>query len=144
MKMNMKDMITFGSIVKFRDGRLAVALRDIDPEKDPHTYIFYGLKQLSTSYVNRGGIIRLDAYDDNLNSKEGGGLSSYDIMAIAAPVYRGFNGSRMAVEFIKTMFGFVLEDDISWIWKREDVIEVTMEAVEKKFGCKVKIVKEEN
>ena len=135
--MNMKDMITFGSVVKFRDGRLAVALRGIDPKEDPNTYKFYGLKELSTTYINRGGIISLDAYDDDLNSKEGGKLSMYDIMAIAAPVYE-------AVEFIKVMFGFVSEDDIVWAWKREDVIEVTMEAVEKKFGCKVKIVKEEN
>lgn len=142
--MNMKDMITFGSVVKFRDGRLAVALRDIDPKEDHYTYKFYGLKELSTTYVNRGGIICLDAYDDNLNSKEDGGLSMYDIMAIAAPVYCGFNGSRMAVELIKIMFGFLSEDDILWNWKREDVIEVTMDAVEKKFGCKVKIVKEEN
>lgn len=142
--MNMKDMITFGSIVKFRDGRLAVALRDIDPEKDPHTYIFYGLNGTSFTIVSRTGIISLDAYDDCLNNKEGGILSRYDIMAIAAPVYCGFNGSRMAVEFIKTMFGFVSEDDISWIWKREDVREVTMAEVEEQFGCKIKIVKEEN
>lgn len=142
--MNMKDMITFGSVVKFRDGRLAVALRNINPKDDTNTYKFYGLKELSTTYVNRGGIIRLDAYDDNLNSKEGGRLSSYDIMAIAAPVYYPFNGSKEAAELIKIMFGFLSEDDISWDWKREDVIEVTMEAVEEKFGCKVKIVKEEN
>lgn len=135
--MNMKDMITFGSVVKFRDGRLAVALRDINPKDDHYTYKFYGLKELSTTYVNRGGIIRLDAYDDNLNSKEGGGLSSYDIMAIA-------NNDFGYVELIKIMFGFLSEDDILWNWRREDVIEVTMEAVEKKFGCKVKIVKEEN
>lgn len=135
--MNMKDMITFGSVVKFRDGRLAVALRDINPKEDHYTYKFYGLKELSTTYVNRGGIIRLDAYDDNLNSKEGGGLSMYDIMAIA-------NNDFDYVELIKIMFGFLSEDDILWNWKREDVIEVTMKAVEKKFGCKVKIVKEEN
>lgn len=134
--MNMKDMITFGSVVKFRDGRLAVALRDINPKDDHYTYKFYGLKEL-TSTVNNGGIVCLDAYDDNLNSKEGGALSRYDIMAIA-------NNDFGYVELIKIMFGFVSEDDILWNWKREDVIEVTMEAVEKKFGCKVKIVKEEN
>lgn len=142
MKMNMKDTITFGSIVKFRDGRLAVALRDIDPKSDSHTYVFYGLNGTDFTIVSRTGIISLDAYDENLNNE--GGLSRYDIMAIAAPVYCAFNGSRAAVELIKIMFGLKSEDDISWIWKREDVIEVTMEAVEKKFGCKVKIVKEEN
>ena len=142
--MNMKDMITFGSVVKFRDGRLAVALRDIDPKEDHNTYKFYGLKESSTTYVNKGGIICLDAYDDDLNSKEGGMLSMYDIMAIAAPVYCAFNGSKEAAELIKIMFGFASGDDIVWAWKREDVIEVTMKAVEDKFGCKVKIVKEEN
>jgi hypothetical protein len=143
--MNMKDMITFGSVVKFRDGRLAVALRDIDPKENHNTYKFYGLKDLTPSTVSINGIISLDAYNNDLNNKECGELlSRYDIMAIAAPVYCAFNGSKEAAELIKIMFGFVSEDDIVWTWKREDVIEVTMDAVEKKFGCKVKIVKEEN
>ena len=135
--MKMKDMITDGTVVKFRDGRLAVLLRDINPKEDRYTYKFYGLKEL-TSTVNNGGIIGLDAYGNDLNVKEGGGLSSYDIMAIAGE--ERFN----LKDTIRIMFGFVSEDDIVWDWKREDVIEVTMEAVEKKFGCKVKIVKEEN
>lgn len=147
--MNMKDMITFGSIVKFRDGRLAVALRRIDPKESHYKYVFYGLNDMS-SVVSRAGIINLDEYDDNLNIKEGDALSKYDIMAIADPSYviggpsYVIGGPRIAVEVIKAMFGFVTEDEILWNWKREDVIEVTMEAVEKKFGCKVKIVKEEN
>lgn len=142
--MNLKDMITFGSVVKFRDGRLAVALRDLDPLKS-NIYVFYGLNNTLTSTVNKNGIISLNAYDDCLNNKEGGVLSRYDIMAITNPNFghHSCGGSRIAAELIKVMFGFVSEEDIHWDWKREDVIEVTMEAVEEKFGCKVKIVKEE-
>lgn len=135
--MNLKDMITFGSVVKFRDGRLAVAMHGINPEEDPDTYKFYGLNELPSPYVNRNGIIKLDDYDDDLNNKEGGILSKYDIMAITHDHF-SFKG------IMQIMFRFISEEDIIWDWKREDVIEVTMEAVEKKFGCKVKIVKEEN
>lgn len=135
--MNMKDMITGGTIVKFRDRRLAVAMHGINPKEDPDTYTFYGLNELPSPYVNRNGIIKLYAYDDHLNSKEGGELSKYDIMAIAHDHF-SFKG------VMQIMFGFMSEEDIHWDWKREDVIEVTMEAVEKKFGCKVKIVKEED
>lgn len=150
--MSLKGMIRNGTVVKFRDGRLAVALKDINPKDDPNTYKFYGLKAL-TSAVNIGGIIRLDAYDDNLDAKEAGGLSihKYDIMAITNDyccltendILWDWKCENIIKEFMQIMFGFLSEDDILWDWKREDVIEVTMEAVEKKFGCKVKIVKEE-
>lgn len=137
--MNLKDMITGGTIVKFRDGRLAVAMHGINPKDDPNIYKFYGLKELiSISSVSRGGIIRLDAYDDCLNSKEGGGLSSsYDIMAIAHDHF-SFK------DIMRIMFGFMSEDDIFWDWERKEIKELTMAEVEEKFGCKVKIVKEEN
>lgn len=136
--MNLKEMITDGTIVKFRDGRLAVALKGIDPKDDPDAYIFYGVREFESA-ISRGGIIRLDSYDDHLDAKEVNELptTSYDIMAIKNSrfYYKGF---------IRILFGFGSEEDILWDWKREDVIEVTMEAVEEKFGCKVKIVKEEN
>lgn len=136
---NLKELIRSGTVVKFRDGRLAVAMSSINPKDDPSTYKFYGLKELiSISSVSRGGIVRLDDYDDNLDNKETGGLlSSYDIMAIS-------NASFSFKDLMRIMFGFMSEEDICWDWKREDVIEVTMESVEKKFGCRVKIVKEEN
>lgn len=134
---NLKELICSGTVVKFRDGRLAVAMSSINPKDDPNTYKFYGLKELiSISSVSRGGIIRLDAYDDNLDNKEGGRLSIYDIMAIS-------NDHFSFKDIMRIMFGFVSEEDIRWDWQREEVIEVTMEAVEEKFGCKVKIVKEE-
>lgn len=133
---NLKELICSGTVVKFRDGRLAVAISSIDPEEGPTTYTFYGLDEL-LSCVNRNGITRLDAYNDNMDDKVGGILSSYDIMAIS---YDAFSFK----DLIRIMFGFMSEEDICWDWKREDVIEVTMEAVEEKFGCKVKIVKEED
>lgn len=135
--MNLKELICTGTVVKFRDGRLAVAMNSINPKEDPNNYKFYGLKEL-TSTVNNGGIVCLDAYDDNLDNKETGGLlSSYDIMAIS-------NDFFSFKDLIRIMFGFMSEEDIYWDWRRKDVIEVTMDAVEEKFGCKVKIVKEEN
>lgn len=135
--MNLKEeLIHSGTVVKFRDRRLAVALNGINLKEDYNTYKFYGLKEL-TSTVSKGGIINLDAYDDHLDYKEGDKLSSYDIMAIS-------NDPRSFKDIIRIMFGFVSENDIRWDWRREEVKEVTMKEVEKKFGCKVKIVKEEN
>lgn len=130
--MNLRDMITDGTVVKFRDGRLAVAFRDIDPIDDHYRYVFYGLSEVSPNCISKCGIIILDAYDDNLNTE----LSKYDIMAVTKDYFS-------LKDFMRIIFGFVSEDNISWDWEREEVKEVTMSEVEEKFGCKVKIVKEE-
>lgn len=136
-KKHLKELIRIGTVVKLRDGRLAVAMNGINPKDDFDTYKFYGLKEL-TSTVSKGEIINLDAYNDHLDYKEGGGLlSSYDIMAVS-------NDLVSFKDIMRIMFGFVSGDDMHWDWEREEIKEVTMEEVEEKFGCKVKIVKEEN
>lgn len=133
--MSLKGMITDGTVVKFRDGRLAVALKDISPKDNYNTYKFYGLKDL-TGIVNKGGIICLDSYDDHLDDKKiGDQLSKYDIMAITTDHF-------CFKDLIRIMFGFVSANDILWSWEREVIREVTMAEVEEKFGCKVKIVNE--
>lgn len=67
---------------------------------------------------------RLDGYTDDLLEKDQ--HSEYDIMKVYEQIH-----------CIPIPFGC-----LELIWQREETKEVTMEDIEKKFGCKVKIVNE--
>jgi hypothetical protein len=144
--MTKKD-IERGDLVLLRDGRVCVVWKDMD---DPNKgLVLYGKTgspigffDLSPKYA-LGKVIHLDDYKDDLtDSDKSLKNSDYDIMAIRKTADLGL---KYSVPFIfNVLFLYGPSDRIFWDWEREEVKEVTMAEVEEKFGCKVKIVKEES
>ena len=122
------------TVVLLRDGRLGVVM---DDEKGEGLKIF-GCNGTRTA-LNLNGLVRTRRYDENLYFKPGDNDEinrDYDIMAIYDSYYIS------PLELKRILFGLLDPSDIAWDWKRE-VKEVTMADIEELFGCKVKIVKEE-
>lgn len=129
-----KKLDTEWTVVLLRDGRLGVVM---DDEKGEGLKIF-GCNNARTA-LNLNGLVRVERYDENLYFKPGDDDDinrNYDIMAMINLYY--INSSALK----KILFGVKDPFEIAWDWKREEVKEVTMEDIEKTFGCKVKIVKE--
>jgi hypothetical protein len=146
--MTKKD-IERGDLVLLRDGRVCVVWKDMDdPNKGLTLYgktnSSMGFFDLGTNKIALGKVAHLFDYYDGLTSSNDGSFDVYDIMAIRKTADLGL---KYSVPFIfNTLFNHddAKADGIFWDWKREEVKEVTMAEVEEKFGCKVKIVKEES
>ena len=74
--------------------------------------------------IGYNGFVCLSAYNAYLEMKNRS-LSEFDIVKI-------YNTICSLTE--------VADEDLSLLWQRQEVKEVTMAEVEEKFGCKVKIV----
>jgi hypothetical protein len=132
--MTKKD-IKKGDIVLLEDGRRCIVMPDInDPNKRLVLYGVLNLHNIVLCFDKLFGIIAsLHYYDDDLTDNNG-----YTIMAVR----------KNPIGSAACLFEMLTNDSIDkdrfyWDWKREEVKEVTMAEVEEKFGCKVKIVKEE-
>lgn len=133
--MTKKD-IKEGAIVLLKDGRRCIVMPDITDE-----LVLYGLHNLRNPFCSDcytrpfGKVSRVDNYRDDLTTLDD---DVYTIMAVRS------NPITTASSLFKILTSNSIDkDDIIWDWKREEVKEVTIAEVEEKFGCKVKIVKEE-
>lgn len=139
--MTKKD-IARGDLVLLRNGRICIVWKDVDdPNKgltlygkinSPFTFFLEPSPKISI-----GKVIHLYDYHDDLTTS----ANDYDIMAIRKTSDCGL---KFSVPFIfDALFYSENFDSLCWDWQREEIKEVTMAEVEEKFGCKVKIVKEE-
>lgn len=134
-----KKYIKEGDIVLLKDGRRCIVMPDTDNSNNE--LALYGILKIYNPFFpdfnNLFGIItHFDYYNDDLMPSDGD--SGYTIMAVRDnPIT-----TASCLFKILTSNSIVDIDDIIWDWKREEIKEVTMSEVEEKFGCKVKIVKE--
>lgn len=143
--MTKKD-IKEGDIVLLKDGRRCIVMPYID---DPNRGLaLYGILNLYNSFLANcnpaykkifGVIASLNKYYNDDLTPPSDGDDRYTIMAVR----------KNPVESAAYLFEMLTNDSIYkdryyWDWKREEIKEVTMSEVEEKFGCKVKIVKEED
>lgn len=139
--MTKKD-IRRGDLVLLRDGRICVVLKDAD---DPNKGLtLYGKLNSPFTFflepnpkISIGKVIHLYHYYDDLTTSK-----DYDIMAVRKTSDIDL---KFSVPFIFNLIFYSSKEPnrIFWDWQREEVKEITMAEVEEKFGCKVKIVKEE-
>lgn len=135
-----KKYIKEGDIVLLKDGRRCIVMPNANDPNDG--LVLYGVLNLSNPFLancNRpfGIVSCIDSYNDDLTTS--GGDDRYTIMAVREnPI------AAASCLFEMLTNDSINEDRYYWDWKREEVKEVTMAEVEKKFGCKVKIVKEED
>ena len=142
-------------IVEFRNGRLAVVLPESE-ERDEKALGLY-----SRAYAFSSLIIEVCDYNDDLILKYTTHSSDLDIMKVLKyskfeenPTFSHGSYMRLITDLVirrgldwSSFKTFNIEDRLipfGWTWEREEVKEVTMDDIEKKFGCKVKIVKEED
>lgn len=130
--MTKKD-IGAGDVVLLRDGRTCMVMPVINDANNK--LALYG-KRIWIGETAISIIASLDGYTDDLIDPDG--LCCLDIIAVR----------KLAVHpaYPKVVFDILYSrcdpDNICWDWKRGEIKEVTMADVEEKFGCKVKIVKE--
>lgn len=119
-KFTMND-IKNGMLVKFRNGKIAIALRNLYNGTDRFVTVGDGCESVSTNFSN---------YDkENLVYSES---RDYDIMEVRSPsVYP--NLSDVSNEFSEQKY-------YSIAWKREEPKELTVAQLEEILGYKVKIV----
>ena len=142
--MNKKD-IERGDLVLLRDGRICVVIGDMD---DPNKGLtLYGKTNSSLGFfdlnpkIALGKVIHLNDYNYDLTISND--YKDYDVMAIRKT--SNYN-LKYSVTFIFDHLFYSKEySSLFWDLEREEVEvkEVTMAEVEEKFGCRVKIVKEE-
>lgn len=142
--MTKKD-IKAGDIVLLKDGRRCIVMPDIDDSNNG--LALYGVLKICPSFLpdfsKRIGIItHLDYYDDDLTHLDG--YIGYTIMAFRDNPIAAASCLFEILTNDTTDKNCYYESRYYWDWKREEVKEVTMADVEEKFGCKVKIVKEES
>ena len=136
-------------VVELRDGRLAVVL-PVSEELDEK-----GLGLYSRAYTYIPRIVYAVNYNDDLTyNTEDENLSDADIMKVLK--YRIISSHEAYMRLITDIVirrgsnwddfkTFNMKDRLKpfgWTWEREEVKEVTMDDIEKQFGCKIKIVKE--
>lgn len=92
-------------------------------------YIIVPAANETICLVNQMGWISIYDYDEKLKSVYN---NKFDIDAIILCNFP-FN--------LDCLFN---DNKVEIIWERDDVLEVTMKEIEAKFGCRVKIVKEQN
>jgi hypothetical protein len=137
--MTKKD-IKAGDIVLLKDGRQCIVMPNIhDPNKE---LALYGVLNLRNPFLvgcdKSFGIITSlnNYYNDDLTTLDD---DVYTIMAVRKnPITSAYCLFEMLTN------KNIDKDRYYWDWKREEVKEVTMAEIEEKFGCKVKIVKEES
>lgn len=118
--MTRSDLKIF-DIVKTRCGQVLIILPNSICDSGKGTY----------SEESCGCQEYLSSYSEDLKYKNG---SSKDIVAIR----------KDSSAWRSCGIYFENKDSIEdWTWEREEIKQVTMADVEEKFGCKVKIVKEE-
>lgn len=128
--MTKKD-IEAGDLVLLRDGRVCIVRKEEDG-----VLLLYG----KPYYVSYPAITRINKLDNYNNDLTDGDYHKYDIIAVSKRSGTLFLGNYL----IDILLSKVTLSDVFWDWEREKVKEVTMSEVEEKFGCKVKIIKEEN
>jgi len=112
--MTIKDLKT-GMFVVCRDDTLRLVLRN------------------TLISLNGGGGVTVDDYENNMEHL---GQSAYDIMEVYAEpqcVYLGAN-----LTFWMTHKRILEHAEL--LWKRKHILEVTMDDIEEKYGCKVKVI----
>lgn len=142
--MTKKD-IKAGDIVLLKDGRRCIVM--------PNTYdsnnelVLYGMADLShtllascnPAFKKIFGVIASfnKYYNDDLTPSDDD--DRYTIMAVRS---NPITSANCLFEMLTN--NLIHKDRFYWNWKREEIKEVTMSEVEEEFGCKVKIVKEED
>lgn len=136
-KMMTKKDIKAGDIVLLKDGRRCIVMPNIqDPNKE---LVLYGVLNLRPTFIASNcirpfGIVSIvDNYNDDLTPFSGD--NGYTIMAVRRNPFA-------VASCLFEMLTDYSKDCYYWDWEREEIKEVTMKEVEEKFGCKVKIVKE--
>ena len=139
-------------IVELRDGRLAVVL----PISEVHCYE-EALGLYSRAYTHIPRIADVSEYNDDL--KYNSWSSNTDIMKVLKYSQIKENSTFSYEAYIRMLSDIIIRrglywDDfktfenqlnpLGWTWERDEVKEVTMDDIEKQFGCKIKIVKEVN
>jgi len=139
-------------IVELRDGRFAVVL-PVSEEPDEKALGLY-----SRSYVFTPLIFDVSSYNDDLTFSNS---PDFDIMKVFKyskfeenPIFSHGAYMRLVTDIVirrginfdyfKTVNIKDRLKPLGWTWEREEIKEVTMDDIEKQFGCKIKIVKEEN
>lgn len=144
-------------IVELRDGRLAVILPTSENPKEENLALY------SRVYVSANPqLIRVDEYNDLLYPVgfDDEIADNYVIMKVlkysrvrAQLQFRYSPYMRMITDIVirrglcwDDFKDFNMKERLKphdWTWVREECKEVTMADIEEKFGCKVKIIKEE-
>ena len=133
--MTKKD-IKEGDIVLLRDGRTCMVMPVINDTNN--RLALYG-KRMWIGETAISIIVSLEGYTDDLIDPDG--LCCLDIIAVRKSFTFPISDPKVVFNILYSRCD---PDNVYWDWKREEVKEVTMKEVEEKFGCKVKIVKEEN
>lgn len=119
--MKLSDLET-GMIVTLRNGEEYVVFRN-----------FSDLYTVATSIICNGrSWNNLCYYSDDMKCSSGCLENMHDIVKVEIP-YHPFSFFNLERE----------RERRKLLWKEESVKEVTMTEIEEKFGCKVKIVKED-
>lgn len=140
-----KKDIKAGDIVLLKDGRRCIVTPNIDYPNEGLT--LYGMADLShtllascnPAFKKIFGVIASfnKYYNDDLTPSDDD--DRYTIMAVRSnPI------ASASCLFEMLTNNNIDKDRYYWDWKRGEIKEVTMAEVEEKFGCKVKIVKEES
>ena len=116
--MTLKDLKT-GMIVKTRDGKYHIVMKNFHDEGDI-----------------LAGISANDAYISN----------SWSRMSLYNKDMTFFNSEVHDLDIVEVWKAspYCIDVPEKLLWKREEYKVVTMKEIEEKFGCKVKIVQEEN
>ena len=112
--MTLDDLKT-GMIVKTREGKYNIVMRDFIDEGD----ILAGLScnnKISYTWTS------LSNYSQDMTNSK---FPHIDIMSVYSS------------------YPYSADTPIRLLWKREEYKEVTMSEIEEKFGCKIKIVEED-
>ena len=113
--MTLDDLKT-GMIVKTREGKYHIIMRDFIDQGDILAGLSYD-NRISNSWTS------LSKYNQDMTHSE---IPSLDIVDVyASSVYSADTPTKL-------------------LWQRKEYKEVTLQEIEEKFGCKVKIIQEEN
>lgn len=117
--MKLDDLKT-GMIVKTKDGKCHIIMKDFLGKED----ILAGIsdsKDISNSWTS------LSKYNQDMTFSDNG-LRLYELDIVEV-----WKGRPYCIDVPEKL-----------LWKREEYKVVTMKEIEEKFGCKVKIIQEEN
>lgn len=121
-----KSELKTGMIVETREGKEYVVFIDVCKTR----YVSENYNGNDSVLVNNNIWLSLDDYEDNM--LHSGKNNSFDIIKVYIPNH--------PYSFIDTSYE---KSQRNLIWKRiEEAKEMTMEELEKHFGCKIKIVKD--
>jgi hypothetical protein len=117
-----------GGKVMFRKSDLKSGMR-VTPRDGSDSLVLLNTKRGDILVdINEPCIMSLDSYDNNFKYEYDELESPYDILKIESPM----------------VWDCLLKSpEMETLYEAEDVLKVTMKDIEEKFGCKVKIVEEE-